>query len=463
MLRQVPSESTEDSDVTNNRTSINITTMMMKSLSLVPFVKSNTMNNGTKFLTSPFCKPDFAFPPIFTACQGRTWEWRQISKGFSLSPSIKRHLLDFKRNGSSSGDGWPWFQWLISNEAGAVSDISVIAQLGGIEHHLVNISGNLTDNKGDRRLSHIKEIGEFFNATLPEAAVCVQPPFVFLLTNATPVNNLVDCFKDSCLLAECWNGTWTLAVIVKVPTFAPIPVKVDLKTFPIMTLLRERRDFGITAAIIAAIVLSAAGTITAAVAMTNQIQTAQTINTVVEQTSAVMEMQHRINKHLMSSIVAANQRMDLIQTQVEDLFGLIQIGCIAKLKHMCVTPLRYEDAGNESRRMASYLAGNWTRDIELLMSQQLLQIAGLNETRVEPISLGDFTDWLSSAFSFFKEWVGVGIFGAICCFGVVLSLWFLCQLQARQVRDKAVIIQALAALEHGVSPQVWLASLKEDL
>ncbi|KAL6074150.1 hypothetical protein STEG23_025633 [Scotinomys teguina] len=143
-----------------------------------------------------------------------------------------------------------------------------------------------------------------------------------------------------------------------------------------------------------------------------------------------METQLRINKHLMSSIVAANQRMDLIQTQVEELYGLIQIGCIAKLKHMCVTPLRYEDAGNESRRMASYLAGNWTRDIELLMSQQLLQIAALNETRVEPISLGDFTDWFSSAFSFFKEWVGVGIFGAICFFGVVLSLWFLCRLRA---------------------------------
>ncbi|KAL6039929.1 hypothetical protein STEG23_004346 [Scotinomys teguina] len=227
----------------------------------------------------------------------------------------------------------------------------------------------------------------------------------------------------------------------------------DPNTFPIITLLRERRDFGITAAIIAAIVLSAAGAITAAVAMTNQVQSAQTINTVVEQTSAVMETQHRINKHLMSGIVAANQRMDLIQTQVEELFGMIQTGCIAKLKHMCVTPLRFKKAGNESREIASYLAGNWTRDMELLLSQQLLQIAALNETRVEPISLGDFTNWFSSAFSFFKEWVGVGIFGAICFFGVVLCLWFLCRLRARQVRDKAVIIQALAALEHGVSPQ----------
>ncbi|KAL6091276.1 hypothetical protein STEG23_032277 [Scotinomys teguina] len=158
-----------------------------------------------------------------------------------------------------------------------------------------------------------------------------------------------NCFKNLCLLAECWNGTWTLAVIVKVPTFVPIPVEADPKTFPILTLLRERQDFGITAAIVAAIALSAASAITAAVAMTNQIQTAQTINTVVEQTSAVMEMQHRINKHLISGIVAANQRMDLIQTQIEELFGLVQIRCIAKLKHMCVTPLRFDEAGNESR------------------------------------------------------------------------------------------------------------------
>ncbi|KAL6034601.1 hypothetical protein STEG23_038244 [Scotinomys teguina] len=205
---------------------------------------------------------------------------------------------------------------------------------------------------------------------------------------------------------ECWNGTWTLAVIVKVPTFVPILVEADPKTFPILTLLRERRDFGITVAIVAAIALSAASGITAAVTMTNQIQTAQTINIVVEQTSAIMEMQHWINKHLISGIVAGNQRMDLIQTQVEELFGLVQIGCIGKLKHKCVTALRFDEAGNESRMITSYLAGNWTRDAELLMSQQLLQIAALNETRVEPIYLGDFTDWLSLPFHSSKNGSG---------------------------------------------------------
>lgn len=157
------------------------------------------------------------------------------------------------------------------------------------------------------------------------------------------------------------------------------------------------------------------------------------------------------------------QRIDLIQTQVEDLFNLVQIGCVSQTRHVCITPLKFSDAGNQSKRLGEYLAGNWTREAEQLIQQQLFQIITLNETRLEPISFGDFTEWLSSAFSFFKEWVGVGIFGAVCCLGVFLCLWFLCHLRARQAQEKAVIIQALAALDHGVSPQVWLASLKRDL
>ncbi|KAL6093557.1 hypothetical protein STEG23_030513 [Scotinomys teguina] len=51
---------------------------------------------------------------------------------------------------------------------------------------------------------------------------------------------------------------------------SPLTVEVDPKTFPIMTLLRERRDFGITAVIVAAIAVSAASAITVAVAMANQ-------------------------------------------------------------------------------------------------------------------------------------------------------------------------------------------------
>ena len=52
------------------------------------------------------------------------------------------------------------------------------------------------------------------------------------------------------------------------------------------------------------------------------------------------------------------------------------------------------------------------------------------------------------------------MFFACCIGGCVLSLWLICRLQAQASRDKVVMLQALAALEKGDSPQVWLFVLK---
>jgi hypothetical protein len=70
-------------------------------------------------------------------------------------------------------------------------------------------------------------------------------------------------------------------------------------------------------------------------------------------------------------------------------------------------------------------------------------------------------NWISSAFSFFKEWVGVGLFGAALSCRLELLLWLVCKLKAQTRRDKVVIAQALAALEHGASPDIWLSMLKQ--
>ncbi|XP_058442591.1 uncharacterized protein LOC131425072 isoform X2 [Marmota monax] len=122
---------------------------------------------------------------------------------------------------------------------------------------------------------------------------------------------------------------------------------------------------------------------------------------------------------------------------------------------------RFYDSRNASHIIGEYPSGTWSMEAENMIQSQLTQIAVLNSTHVDPVTLGQFTDWISSAFSFFKEWVGVGIFGAMCCFSVVLCLWLLCRLKARSAHDKAMIIQALEALENGNSPQVWLAHLKQ--
>jgi hypothetical protein len=71
------------------------------------------------------------------------------------------------------------------------------------------------------------------------------------------------------------------------------------------------------------------------------------------------------------------------------------------------------------------------------------------------------SSWISSGFFFyFKEWVGVGLFGVAVCCGLVFMLWLVCKLRTQQTNDKVVIAQAFAAIEQGDSLEIWLSMLK---
>ena len=108
----------------------------------------------------------------------------------------------------------------------------------------------------------------------------------------------------------------------------------------------------------------------------------------------------------------------------------------------------------------AYLKGNWLAKAEQLSRKLLLQIAKLNSTRPDPVTLGDFTSWITNAFSFFKEWAGMLAWGAVVLLGCVFCIWLLCQLKREHAQHKAVVYQALLAIEDGTSPNNWLASLK---
>ena len=94
---------------------------------------------------------------------------------------------------------------------------------------------------------------------------------------------------------------------MKLPTFVPIPVEADPETFPIFKLIRHKRDFGITATIIIAIVASSVAATTVAIAMTNQVQTAEAVNNIVEQTATALTTQEEFNAHLASGLLIAKK------------------------------------------------------------------------------------------------------------------------------------------------------------
>ena len=110
--------------------------------------------------------------------------------------------------------------------------------------------------------------------------------------------------------------------------------------------------------------------------------------------------------------------------------------------------------------ISEFLKGNWSLEGELLTKQLVFQIASLNATRLKPITVEDLTSWISSAFSWIKEWAGLLAIAALMCLAAFICLWCFCSIRRDHAAHRAVVYQALAAIDAQEEVSVWLASLK---
>jgi hypothetical protein len=179
---------------------------------------------------------------------------------------------------------------------GVYTSLTPFARLKGESFSIYNISAIIHN---DTRLTRIRFNSLVANDSTSNTSVCVKSPFFFLISNNVSGGSL-NC-NDSevnCYLAEYWDGDNDTAVVVKIPTFVPIPVETNPNRFPIFNLFRKKRDFGISAAIISTIVVSAAAATSAAVAVANQVQTAEIVNQIVKKTAVELGIQEEFNTHL---------------------------------------------------------------------------------------------------------------------------------------------------------------------
>ena len=101
---------------------------------------------------------------------------------------------------------------------------------------------------------------------------------------------------------------------------------------------------------------------------------------------------------------------------------------------------------NLSRQISLYLAGNWSERFDETLEALRAAVLRINSTRVDLSLTEGLSSWISSAFSYFKEWVGVVLFAAAICCGLVFMLWLACKLRTHQTFGKVVIAQALSAI-----------------
>ena len=61
---------------------------------------------------------------------------------------------------------------------------------------------------------------------------------------------------------------------------------------------------------------------------------------------------------------------------------------------------------NLSRQISLYLAGNWSERFDETLEALRAAVLRINSTRVDLSLTEGLSSWISSAFSYFKEWVG---------------------------------------------------------
>ena len=159
-----------------------------------------------------------------------------------------------------------------------------------------------------------------------------------------------------------------------------------------------------------------------ALALSGQVQTTDTINTLSASVTTVIDKQASANVKIQRGLMLVNQLIDLVQIQLDVLWQIAQLGCEQKFPGLCVTSIQYEKftrAANLSKSLSQYMLQNWMAEFEQILRELRLQV---NSTRLDLSLTKGLPNWISSAFSFFKEWVGLILFGDTLCCGLVLLL-----------------------------------------
>ena len=137
-----------------------------------------------------------------------------------------------------------------------------------------------------------------------------------------------------------------------------------------------------------------------------------------------------INGQIKGGLMVVNQRIDLVQEQIDTLWQIAQLGCEWKVSGLCVTSVyynNYSQAANLSKELSSYLTGNWSRSFDSLMKELRVSITMVNSPRVDALLAEGFSSWILQAMSHLKEWAGRSRSVDSCpagglCSGCVLSL-----------------------------------------
>ena len=136
-----------------------------------------------------------------------------------------------------------------------------------------------------------------------------------------------------------------------------------------------------------------------AISLTSVVQTAAAVNNLSAGVAEALDVQGNINSQLKAGILLLNQRVDLVQEQVDVLMELAQLGCEWKYPGLCVTSIPFVNASRAahlSHTISQYLTGNWSQHFDGLVRELRQSIVHINSTHVDTYMVEGLASWIYS-------------------------------------------------------------------
>lgn len=233
---------------------------------------------------------------------------------------------------------------------------------------------------------------------------CVPPPYALLIgpLNTTQDGPYWQIQCNNCTLSNCvYNVSLNHQLMVLYqPTFVMIPVNVSgewyndrgLQVIKEATelLLRSKRFIGLLIAGIAALVAVIAASATAAVSLSQSIQTAHQVNQLSANVTQALGTQEAIDLKVEERLNALYDTLTIIGREVQSLKLRLDLDCHADFKHICVTRKRYNSSSYPWDRVQKHLEGVWhDGNVSLDLMQLHQEILALREAPKIDTSLAE--------------------------------------------------------------------------
>ena len=168
--------------------------------------------------------------------------------------------------------------------------------------------------------------------------------------------------------------------------------------------MQSRQFVGLLILGITALIAAIASVTVAAISLTQQVHTAQYVDTMSKSVSLTLATQEAIDRKLEMRIHALKEAIMHIGTELQALKVKMALSCHADYRWICVTSLKVNETDYEWEKIKNHISGVWnSSDIGLDVGKLHNQIQTLEHSRLDFTAAGAANDFFHTFSTSFQE------------------------------------------------------------